>query len=228
MNKSIVITGANRGIGLGLCKHYLQAGHSVIAACRAPLSSSSLTQNTDRLTCLTLDITDGKSIEEFTQAIKTLGIKIDLLINNAGVTQHQSFGEWNQASLLDSFNVNTIGPALLIQSLDEQLANHGKIIQLSSGLASIANTKDSQDTLTPYSMSKTALNMLTKRLASLYTSRNITVASVSPGWVQTDMGGPEAPDTIEEAIIKLTHTIETLTLKETGQFFDEQCQPIRW
>ncbi len=228
MKKNIIITGANRGIGLGLCEHYLQAGHSVIAGCRALPFPFKSYQDTHKLTTLALDLSDAQSIEAFTQEVKSLDIKIDLLINNAGITQHQTFGEWEQSTFLESFNVNAVGPALLVQGLDTLLANQAKIIQLSSGLASITNTQHSQDTLTPYSMSKTALNMLTKRLAGLYESRNITAASVSPGWVKTKMGGEEAPDTVEQATLKVTRVIEALTLQQTGQFFDEQGQPIEW
>ncbi|WP_370979064.1 SDR family oxidoreductase [Agaribacterium sp. ZY112] len=212
----VVITGASRGIGLGLLRHYLEQGRSVVAACRQPEQLAELSRSYANCQVLSLDLADEASIDCFAKDVTLLGA-IDLLVNNAGTTIDQPFGQWTQAAFTESFCVNTVGPALLVQQLAPLFLKGAKVVQLSSGLASIATIATEQ--FCSYALAKTALNMLTAKLALLCPEQ--TVIAMSPGWVQTDMGGPEAPDTVEQLVPKFCSSLESLSKEHSGGFFDE-------
>lgn len=227
--KTVVITGANRGIGLGFVNYYLSNGWQVIALSRSAIDQSTLNRNIDE--CfhnLTVNLLDESSINNTAKSINNLCNGIDLLINNAGVAEHEVFGEWSQAALTTNFQVNSVAPALLTQALSSQLNQHSKVIQLSSGLASIKNNLSPLEGFDSYCMSKAAVNILSRRLAFKLADKKIIVNAISPGWVKTDMGGPEAPATITEAVNTLTQTIEMLSIENSGKFLDENGKKIDW
>ncbi|WP_077339069.1 SDR family NAD(P)-dependent oxidoreductase [Pseudocolwellia agarivorans] len=227
--KTVVITGANRGIGLGFLNYYLSNGWQVIALSRSAIDQSTLNRNIDE--CfhnLTVNLLDESSINNTAKSINNLCNGIDLLINNAGVAEHEVFGEWSQAALTTNFQVNSVAPALLTQALSPQLNQHSKVIQLSSGLASIKNNLSPLEGFDSYCMSKAAVNILSRRLAFKLADKKIIVNAISPGWVKTDMGGPEAPATITEAVNTLTQTIEMLSMENSGKFLDENGKKIDW
>lgn len=227
--KTVVITGANRGIGLGFVNYYLSNGWQVIALSRSAIDQSTLNRNIDK--CfhnLTVNLLDESSINNTAKSINNLCNGIDLLINNAGVAEHEVFGEWSQAALTTNFQVNSVAPALLTQALSPQLNQHSKVIQLSSGLASIRNNLSPLEGFDSYCMSKAAVNILSRRLAFKLADKKIIVNAISPGWVKTDMGGPEAPATITEAVNTLTQTIEMLSMENSGKFLDENGKKIDW
>lgn len=231
--KTVVITGANRGIGLGFVNYYLSDGSQVIALSRSTIDQSTLTSLLEhninkRFHNLTVNLLDESSINNTAKSISNLCSGVDLLINNAGVAEHEVFGEWSQAALTTNFQVNSVAPALLTQALSSQLNQHSKVIQLSSGLASISNNQNPLEGFDGYCMSKAAINMLTRRVASKLSDKKIIVNAISPGWVQTDMGGPEAPVTITEAVNTLTQTIEMLSMENSGKFLDENGNKIDW
>ncbi|WP_076417618.1 SDR family NAD(P)-dependent oxidoreductase [Colwellia sp. UCD-KL20] len=230
--KTVVITGANRGIGLGFVNYYLSNGWQVIALSRNTVDSSALTTLNHNIdTCfhnLTVNLLDETSINTTAKNIKHLCNGVDLLINNAGVAEHEVFGKWSQTALMVNFQVNSVAPALLTQALSSQLNPHSKVIQLSSGLASISSNQNPLEGFDGYCMSKAAINMLTRRVASKLADKNIIVNAISPGWVQTDMGGPEAPATITQAINTLTQTIAALIIENSGDFLDENGKKIDW
>ena len=124
--------------------------------------------------------------------------------------------------------MNAVAPALLVQALSSLLAKKAKIIQLSSGLASFHENIAPLENFDSYSMGKVALNMLTKRLSAKLESREISVCSISPGWVKTDMGGENAPVSVNDAVKGITATIEKLTIKQSGDFLDEHGNVIPW
>ena len=235
--KTVIVTGANRGIGLGLCEHYLDQNNPthrwrVIAACRNTKRFPPHLANSDHLTLLPLDITDNGSIDTFAALISASGLSIDLLINNAGYSHDQPFGQWTQDAFSASFLVNAIGPALLVQALVDRLNVNAKIIQMSSGLASIQDSSGDQTQYCAYAISKCGLNMLSAKLSNYFKvvdiEKSICVASINPGWVKTDMGGPDADDTTLEAVSKIARTIESLTVKHSGQFLDSKGHTIAW
>jgi len=142
------------------------------------------------------------------------------LINNAGVAEHQVFGNWTQAAFINNYVTNALGPALLIQALDTLFIAHSKIIQLSSGLASIQDNLNPLAEFDAYAMSKAALNMMNRRLAAKLADRKIISCAISPGWVRTQMGGANATSSIEETAIRLAQTIDKLNLSDSGKFLD--------
>lgn len=227
--KLVVITGASRGIGLGLTREYLSAGQTVIATHRPGSVGpelAALQAQHPSLTLAPLDLALDLSIQQFGQLLA--GKRIDLLINNAGTANHIDYGHWTRHHFLDSYTVNAAGPALLIQALDTRFNPGAKIVQLSSGLASLSENINPTGPFEEYAMSKVALNMLTRRLAVKLAGRNITLAAISPGWVQTDMGGPQAPTSVAEVSRQLAGSIASLSMAHSGKFFDAELNPIDW
>ncbi len=227
---NVVITGANRGIGFGLTKKYLSAGHTVWATCRNPHGSRELWELEQdygpKCQVLELDVCDNSNIAALKSKLK--GITVDLLINNAGVFPEGSkdLVNLNADNLMKAFRVNTVGPALVCQALQENLEKGGlgKVINITSKMGSLAD--NTSGAYYAYRISKTALNMFNKSFALDYPK--IMSVVVHPGWVQTDMGGSSAPTTVEESvdgIFKLSLAIEK---SHSGRFFDYQSKEIPW
>lgn len=230
--KTVIITGANRGIGFGLCKYYLHAGWQVFASHRASSAVDTLhtllQQFPTQLVLIELDVSDETSINTFGTQIKRHISHVDVLINNAGVSINADFGDWDQALFVDNFKANVVGPALLIQSLFRLFDKNSKVIQISSGLASIQELIGADAPYDAYSLCKVSLNMLSKRLATRESTKQAIYCSISPGWVQTDMGGKDATSTVEEAASQIGNTINALTHQDSGSFKDSLGQIIPW
>lgn len=230
--KTVVITGANRGIGLGFTESYLKNGWCVIALTRQGLNTEFLAGLSEQLKQnlyeVNVELEDEISIIRAAKKIMTLCKHIDLFINNAGVSLDQSFGCWTQAAFVKSYQINAVAPALFIQALEYHFNENSQVIQLTSGLSSIDNCINPLGPFDAYSMSKSALNMLTRRVAKKFESQKITVCAVSPGWVSTDMGGEDAPMSVEQAVPLLINTIANLTIAQSGGCFDEQGNEIAW
>jgi NAD(P)-dependent dehydrogenase (short-subunit alcohol dehydrogenase family) len=211
-----VITGANRGIGLALTKALLSEGEDVTVGIR-----TSMPIEHQKLKTLRVDTSNPVSIEEFVSQIDT---PIDVLINNAGVLIEERFPNVTEEGMLLSFKVNTLGPYTLIQECYNKgkLKEGAKIVNISSILGSITNTGGT--TSVPYSISKAALNMVTKLLA--HKLKNMFVVSVHPGWVKTDMGGQEAPLLPEESAAGIIKVIKNLN--KSGIFIDYKGDIIQW
>ncbi|WP_041522698.1 SDR family NAD(P)-dependent oxidoreductase [Gilvimarinus agarilyticus] len=225
----VIITGASRGIGLGLTRQYLHTGHNVIASHRPGAISDELVRLNNEYSTLTLtplDLACDQSISEFADTLN--GKTINLLINNAGTTNHVDYGHWSRRDFLDSYTINAAGPALLIQALNELFVSGAKIVQLSSGLASLTENINPAGPFEEYAMSKAALNMLTRRLAAKLAERRIIVAAISPGWVQTDMGGMQAPTSIKEASCLINQSIKQLSVEHSGGLFHSDLTPLAW
>ncbi|WP_448375722.1 SDR family oxidoreductase [Fervidobacterium sp.] len=211
-----VITGANRGIGLALTKILLSEGEVVTVGVR-----TSMPFEHENLKILKVDTSNPVSIEEFVSQIDT---PIDVLINNAGVLIEERFPNVTEEGMLLSFKVNTMGPYMLIQECykKDKLKEGAKIVNISSILGSITNTGGT--TSMPYSISKAALNMVTKLLA--HKLKNMYVVSIHPGWVKTDMGGQEAPLLPEESATGIIKVIKNLN--KSGIFIDYKGDTIQW
>jgi len=211
-----VITGANRGIGLALTKALLSEGEDVTVGIR-----TSMPIEHQKLKTLRVDTSNPVSIEEFVSQIDT---PIDVLINNAGVLIEERFPNVTEEGMLLSFKVNTLGPYTLIQECYNKgkLKEGAKIVNISSILGSITNTGGT--TSVPYSISKAALNMVTKLLA--HKLKNMFVVSIHPGWVKTDMGGQEAPLLPEESAAGIIKVIKNLN--KSGIFIDYKGDIIQW
>ena len=235
---TVLVTGANRGLGLEFVRQYAADGWQVFAACRVPGAAAELDELTARYPAAigvqALDVTSPDSIERLAQDLA--GEPIDVLINNAGVfgprptadgDPRQSFGHLDGGAWLDVMRVNALAPMLLTQALVENVAasDQKKVVAISSELGSIAGTSGG---LYAYRASKAALNMVMASYAVELAARGILVGIYCPGWVKTAMGGPEAPRTPAESIAALRTRIAALTPADSGQFRLYDGTPIAW
>ncbi len=199
--KRILITGANRGLGLELAKQYQAAGWEVIATCRQPDQARDL--HVLGLTPLALDIADDTSIAALTHEVQAT--PLDVVFNNAGMFGPRGlpFGELAAETWLEILRVNTVAPMLVTQALLENVATSQDklIVFMSSNLGSIASNSGGEYI---YRSSKAALNMSAATLAKDLAPRGIRVVSISPGWVRTDMGGSGAPLSVQDSVQGLT------------------------
>jgi NAD(P)-dependent dehydrogenase (short-subunit alcohol dehydrogenase family) len=226
MTSTVLITGANRGIGLELAGQYAADGWRVLACCRAPDQASGLSGHDVNLH--RLDVADQAAIDALKANIGDT--PIDLLINNAGVGggEHQSFGDIDYTAWEQTLVTNTFGPYRMVEAfVDNVTASAGKtIVNISSRMGSITEYDDGQDYI--YRSSKAALNMVTHDLSVDLRARGITVLSLHPGWVRTDMGGPEAPVTPEESATALRQSIAAATFNDAGSFLNSDGAPLPW
>lgn len=223
----ILITGANRGLGLEMARQYLAQGDHVIAACRAPDKADALKSLKGALTVERMDMLDWSSIEAVAQ--KYEGQPMDLVILNAGQfgKTPQGLGQVDLDDWMTVLRVNVMGPYKTMVAFAPHLAAaKGKLVAISSLMGSINdNTSGGYYT---YRSSKAALNSLMKSAAIDLGRKGVTVAVVHPGWVQTDMGGSNAPLTPVESVEKMRHTIAALALKQEGQFLNYDGRPLPW
>ncbi|HEY8250694.1 MAG TPA: SDR family oxidoreductase [Burkholderiales bacterium] len=205
-----LITGAGRGLGKELARQYAAEGWKVIG-----------TERRD------MDMTNRRQIREFAARLK--GEPLDLLFCNAGITGRKGMapGSFDFESWEEILRVNVLGAAAVAEALLDNVAASGRktIAMMSSRLGSIS---ESSGMTLPYSTSKAALNMLVKGLAATLASRGIVVVALSPGWVRTDMGGPQAPLTPEKSVQGLRKVIAELRTADSGKFFSHDGSQIPW
>jgi len=221
---SVLVTGANRGIGLEFARQYAAEGWQVIATCRDPEAATQLKALAGEIRVEALDIGDDA---EIARLAKRLGDQpIDLLINNAGV--YGTGRGSDTAAWLDVLRVNCIGPRHLAERLAGNVARSRQrlIASLTSGMGSIAQTDDGGYLI--YRTSKAALNMAMRALAAELRSRKINVIVVSPGWVRTDMGGRSAPLSPQESVTAMRRLFERIMPVDSGKFFDRGGAEIPW
>jgi NAD(P)-dependent dehydrogenase (short-subunit alcohol dehydrogenase family) len=229
----VLVSGANRGIGLEFTRQLLARGAQVFAACRQPGKALKLTElaaaHPGRLHVLPLDLAKERSIAELARETAALTDALDLLINNAGMlVSGERFGELVAKSLVDTFTTNAVGPLLLTQALAPLLIRGStpKIVNLTSELGSLSAT---DAFYTPsYAISKAALNMVTRLLAAQLEPSAVTVISLNPGWVRTDMGGTRAPVTPTASVAGMLRLIDGLQRRDNGRFFDHTGAAISW
>ncbi|XP_045491043.1 C-factor [Colias croceus] len=243
--KSVLITGANRGLGLGMVKFVLKnnKAENVFATCRNTSEElKAISQEHNNLHILNLDVTDTSQFDDVaTQVAKVMGGQgLNLLINNAGVTTR--FTKLNLVKadqLLENLTVNTVAPIMLTKALVPLLkqaaeANSGKpmgaekaaVINMSSILGSIA--QNDQGGFYPYRCSKAALNAATKSMSIDLKKDAILVASMHPGWVKTDMGGKNAPLDVDTSVGGIFTTIDKLGENDTGKFLQYDGSELPW
>jgi NAD(P)-dependent dehydrogenase (short-subunit alcohol dehydrogenase family) len=226
----IVITGANRGIGLELARQYLARGDSVHVGVRTPDPVGELAaleeSSGGRLRISPCDVALETSVRSFAAAVSE---PVDLLINNAGVrSRPDSLEELDLDSATQAFQVNALGALRVTGALLPMLrrSRGAKIVSLSSGLGSIDD--NTSGGAYGYRMSKAALNMASRSLANDLRAEGIVSVVISPGWVQTNMGGSEAPLQVSESASGLISVIDRLTLQESGGFFSFRGERIAW
>ena len=228
---TVMITGANRGLGLEFLKQYAQQGWEVIGTCRdlsQAVEASAIADESAQVTLYPLEVTDVDSVTQLAQSLSDRSI--DVLILNAGVMakQSQNLGSLDQQDFLHAFNVNTVMPALMIQVFKEHVARSDRkvIVGMSSTLGSIANNTDGA--LYSYRASKAALNAVVRSASHDLKSDGVTVLAMHPGWVQTDMGGPQALITTEVSIAGMCEVIEGAGLEQSGTFVSYDGSELPW
>ncbi len=220
-NSRVVITGANRGIGLALCQQYNDIGHEVIGVCRT--TSSEL--NALKIeTILGIDVASPDSITHFAESISDR--PVDILINNAGILRSQSFGNFNYEAILEQFAVNTLGPIRVVEALLSNLKEGSKIAMISSRMGSIEDN-DSGGAY-GYRMSKCALNAACKSLAIDLKLNGITVAILHPGWVETDMTNHNGQISADISAGRLLERIKELNIHNSGTFWHCNGEILPW
>ena len=228
--KCVLITGANRGIGLGFVRYYLEAGWRVVGTSRyghgQEIFQALVRQYGNRFSHVDFDASDNCSIRLLGDMLHEY--KLDLVINNAAVCSDESFGNWSAETFMDGFRLNAVIPALVAQTVAPLMVRGARLVNVTSGMASLELNINPQNGLDAYAMSKAALNMLTRRLAVKLASQGITVIALSPGWVQTDMGGDEAPLTVEESVASMIRVIDTVTQEQRGGFYTENGGLMPW
>ncbi|RKH44873.1 SDR family oxidoreductase [Corallococcus sicarius] len=227
---NLVITGANRGIGLELTRQSLAQGDTVHAGTRDPAQAQELTalvgDSGGRLHVHALDVTSDESVRAFAAALTG---PVELLINNAGLrTRRDDLEDLSLEDALQMLQVNALGTLRVTRAVLPRLreARGAKIASLSSGLGSIADNTSGGGY--GYRMSKAALNMATRSLAQDLRGEGIISVAISPGWVQTDMGGASAPTPVSESAVGLLAVIGRLSLQDSGSYFDFRGERIAW
>lgn len=214
---SVLITGANRGIGLELARQYAASGAKVIATARNPSAATDLA-GISGVQVEALEIGDPASIDAL--AAKIGDQPLDVVVNNAGATGggHQSLDDLSIEDWHDALNVNTIGPLLLARATKSNLAasGNGKLMTLTSQLA--ASTWP-MGGMYIYSSTKAAVSKVHQALAIDWKEEPITIALMHPGWVKTDMGGPHAEITAEESAAGIIGVINGLGQSDSGNFY---------
>lgn len=225
----VLITGANRGLGLEFAKQYAQDGWQVLACCRAPQQASALqalASTHGNIQILALDVANFAQIDTLAEQLKDY--KIDVLINNAGIYPDSSSHEINTDDWLDAFTINSISPYKLATAFTPHIAKSRlkKIATLTSKMGSIDDNTSGGSYI--YRSSKAAANMVMKSLSIDLQPQGISVVTLHPGWVQTDMGGSNALINTQTSVAGMRQVIEYLNLNNTGRFIAYDGQPILW
>lgn len=226
---NVMITGASRGIGLEYVRQYAEAGHQVYATVRHPDEATllgTLSRQYANVAIHAMDVADLQSIRALASKLKTL--KLDILISNAGIYPESSFGQADPNAWLAAFQINTLGTYYLAECLLPQLASAGqaKLIAMTSKMGSIDDNSSGGAYI--YRSTKTALNMIIKSLAIDLRQHDITVAALHPGWVRTDMGGPQGLIDTETSVSGLRNVIAQLDVAQSGSFIAYDGQAIPW
>jgi len=225
---TVLITGANRGLGLDFARQYAVDGWRVIATCRNPDAAEDLRAVAGDVTVHPLDVADVASVDALAAALS--GEAIDLLLNNAGVigARGLAFGETDYESFAETMRINVMGPlAVAERFLPHVLRSEKRLMAtVTSRLGSIG-LNDWGDRYI-YSASKAALNAVMKSAAIDLAGKGVTVVVLHPGWVQTDMGGPKADLTPEESVTGMREVIGGLTHADNGRFLNYDGVEFPW
>lgn len=227
---TILITGASRGIGLGLAQEFAARDWDVIATCRDPAAATALRElaaANPRVTVEALDVCDFAAVEAF--AGKLGPRAIDVLVNNAGISQRSPFGELDYDAWRRVMETNLLAPVKLAETLLENVAqsDQRKIVNLASSLGSIAGTTGGSYF---YRSSKAALNMVMRSLAHDLKERGVIVALLSPGFVDTDFTrAARMPKiSVADSARGLADAIIGLTPEDSGEFLRFNGDRIAW
>ena len=224
---SVLITGANRGLGLELVRQYAADGWKVMACCRKPKSAKALLAVKGDVEIRTLDVASPASINRLAKGLK--GKPTDILINNAGIAGRRlRFGKTDPKDFLDIMRVNAVAPLMLTEALIANVAKSKmrKIVAITSRMGSIGD-HPSGDSFA-YRCSKSALNMAMVNSMGEFGKKNIALVLLHPGWVKTDMGGKQAPVAIPDSVAGMRRVIADLGMETSGRFLNYKGETLPW
>lgn len=228
---NILITGSNRGIGLELVKQYANDNWHVLACCRSPENATALQElakSKENISIHPLDVTSSQQISALASELKDM--PIDILFNNAGIygPYDAHFGNTDNQQWLECFNINTISPIKITEAFVTHVANSQlkTIAAMSSKMGSMSDNGSGGSYL--YRSSKAALNAAMTSAAIDLKPLGIKIGIMHPGWVKTDMGGPNAEISTKECVIQLKKILSELTLETSGSFFEIDGSVIPW
>jgi NAD(P)-dependent dehydrogenase (short-subunit alcohol dehydrogenase family) len=232
----IVITGANRGIGLELVRQYIARPETqVYALCRKPDEATALAtlakEAAGRINVIHFEATDEMDIHRAAETVATFTDRVDLLVNNAAINppgKHQLLETITAETMLHTLHINTVAPLLVVQAFVSLLKRGSlpRAVNISSEMGSLEDRD--YGGYHAYCASKAALNMITRGLAAELIEHGIVTISLDPGWVKTDMGGEDADLTPEESVRGLLRVIDGLTRKDNGCFLRWNGRTLAW
>jgi NAD(P)-dependent dehydrogenase (short-subunit alcohol dehydrogenase family) len=230
MPQTVLITGANRGIGLEFARQYAEDGDTVIAYCRDPENAAALNAlaaQHDGVTVLALEATDQESIEAAAQAVSA---PVDILIHNAGIYggKAQDLAAMDYAAFEETLAVNSVAPLRVIRAFLPHVRKAGRgsrIAAISSRMGSIAGASPNSYA---YRASKAAVNMVMRLVALDVAQDGIIACPFHPGWVRTDMGGANADLDVKDSVDGMRKVIAGLTQEKSGRFWQYDGQELDW
>ncbi|SEP90969.1 Short-chain dehydrogenase [Ectothiorhodospira magna] len=231
MAETIVITGANRGIGLALVQQYAETGARIFAACRHPEKAPELSRlaarTQGRVSVHPLDVTQPAQVAALAGVLTDT--PVDILINNAGSYGPATpFGQTDEAAWVETLRINTIAPLKIMEALVDRVAASERrlMVNITSKMGSMGDNGSGGAYI--YRSTKAALNAVVVSAARDLQARKITVVAQHPGWVRTDMGGPNGELDTTESATALRHIFARLTLADSGRFIDIDGSDIPW
>jgi len=229
---TVLITGANRGLGLEFCKQYAVDGWQVLACCRLPQAASELLRFAEQypqISVLALDVEDFTQIEQL--AVQLHDTPIDVLINNAGVygdSAGHGFGQLDYSTWTKTLAINVQAPVKMAEAFLPHLKRGDKklLVSISSLMGSIADNSSGGSII--YRSSKAALNAAMKSIAIELKEQAVGVLIFHPGWVKTDMGGDNAPLEAVQSVAGMRQAISAFSLEQAGSFVKYDGTPLPW
>lgn len=231
--KTVLVTGANRGLGFEITRQLLARGDRVFAGCRQPDQAETLQElaaaHKDQLTVLHLDVTNDETVAGARTAVSHQTDHLDWLVNNAGIlVRGENLDKFDSAVMKRTLDVNVTGPVRVTVAFVDllRMGTEPKLINISSQLGSLERAKAGG--LYSYNASKAALNMVTRMMAHDLRPNKITVVAVHPGWVQTDMGGSHAAVTAHDSAAGIIGIADKITLADTNKFYIYNGEEHPW
>lgn len=234
---SVLITGANRGLGLEHTRQYLAKDWEVLACCRSPVEATelnALAEDNDTLKIYQLDVINHAEVEQLANQLS--GTKIDVLLNNAGILgadltkglQHQTLSNMSYDVWRELLEVNVLAPFKMIAAFQEHVASSDMkiIMMMSSSLGSISG--NTMGGVHGYRTTKASLNMLTKGLAAELEPLGITIFSMAPGWCKTDMGTDLADVEVAHSVAGQQQVISEIQFSDSGSWYDYNGDLVNW
>ena len=221
MSKTVVVTGANRGIGLALAQQFAERGDRVIGVCR---KSSEALEATGARVEAGVDVTDQAAVQALAQRLRDE--RIDVLVANAGILERDSLDPLDIDAIRRQFEVNTLGPLIVVRALRDSLTSGAKVGLMTSRMGSMQD--NTSGGYYGYRASKAALNAIGKSLSLDLAARGVSVVLLHPGYVATEMVGGSGDVTPDEAATQLIARIDALTPEQSGTFQHANGSALPW